>query len=60
MPIKFREFWQLIWSRKVTTDPNNIHEFLKWKLAFDQFREALPIYYTDYINSYLRHLNFPQ
>ena len=56
MPANFVQFWDLIWNRKVQTDSGNIHEFYEWKLAFDQYREALPAFYNDYFNSYFKFL----
>lgn len=57
MPLRFLEFWQLIWSRKV--DQANQYEFFKWKMAFDAYRESLPAYYNDYLNSFLKYLQVP-
>lgn len=28
----------------------------KWKLSFDSYRDKLPQYYNDYLNSYLKFL----
>lgn len=35
MPVKFKEFWQLMWSRKAASqqaDQSNLYDFYKWKL----------------------------
>ncbi len=61
MPVRFTEFWQLIWSRKATTDQqSSMYDFYKWKLAFDNYKEALPAYYNDYFNSFFKFLQIPQ
>ena len=60
MPLRFQEFWQLIWTRKVPSqDQSSQHAFYKWKLAFDSYREALPAYYNDYFNQYFKYLQVP-
>lgn len=59
MPIRFFEFWNLIWSRKVSTDQSNMYEFYKWKLAFDSYKEGIPVYYNDYFNSFFKFLQIP-
>ena len=38
----------------------NLLEVYKWKLAFDGYRDKLPQYYNDYINSYLKFLQMDQ
>ena len=35
---------------------SNLLEVYKWKLAFDGYRDRLPQYYNDYMNSYLKFL----
>ena len=33
-----------------------MYEVYKWKLGFDTYRDSLPQFYNDYINSYLKFL----
>ena len=40
---------------KLKPDPN-MYEVYKWKLGFDSYRDSLPQFYNDYINSYLKFL----
>jgi hypothetical protein len=54
MPINFIEFWNLILHRKAASDQT--YEFYKWKIAFDKYRDCLPPYYNDYLNSYFKYL----
>jgi len=35
-------------------------EVYKWKLNFDSYRDKLPRYYNDYMNSYLKFLQVDQ
>ena len=39
---------------------SNLLEVYKWKLAFDGYRDRLPQYYNDCINSYLKFLQMDQ
>ena len=39
---------------------SNLLEVYKWKLAFDGYRDRLPQYYNDYMNSYLKFLQMDQ
>lgn len=43
-------------NRKIPGDQGNTYEFYKWKLAFDTYRDCLPLYYNDYFNSYFKYL----
>ena len=58
MPINFVEFWSLILNRRQASDQT--YEFYKWKIAFDKYRDCLPPYYNDYLNSYFKYLQIPQ
>jgi hypothetical protein len=33
-----------------------LQEMYRWKLAFDTFKESLPAYYNDYVNSFIKFL----
>ena len=35
-------------------------EVYRWKLSFDGYRDKLPQYYNDYLNSYLKYLQMDQ
>ena len=35
-------------------------EVYKWKLSFDSYRDKLPPYYNDYLNSFLKFLQMDQ
>ena len=59
MPLNFVEFWPLIQNRKTSSDQINTYEFYKWKLALDTYRDGLPLYYNDYLNSYFKYLQIP-
>ena len=58
MPLNFVEFWNLILNRKSASDHSL--EFYKWKIAFDKYKDCLPPYYNDYLNSYFKYLQIPQ
>jgi len=54
MPVNFVEFWNLILNRKSASDHSL--EFYKWKIAFEKYKDGLPPYYNDYLNSYFKFL----
>ena len=39
---------------------NDMLEVYKWKLSFDGYRDKMPQYYNDYVNSYLKFLQMDQ
>jgi hypothetical protein len=46
---------------KAASKPDqNMYEVYKWKLGFDTYRDSLPQFYNDYINSYLKFLQMNQ
>jgi lipopolysaccharide biosynthesis protein len=33
-----------------------LQEMYRWKLAFDAYKDQLPVYYYDYLNSFIKFL----
>ena len=42
------------------SNDRNMLEVYKWKLSFDSYRDQLPAYYNDYMNSYMKFLQMDQ
>jgi len=67
MPLNFQEFWKLIQQKKFSTadfgsrktfkgSQEEMQEMFRWKLAFDAYKDSLPVYYNDYLNSFIKFL----
>jgi hypothetical protein len=68
MPLNFQEFWKLIQQKKfykadfnskqVTfgSKQEELQEMYRWKLSFDGYKDSLPAYYNDYLNSFIKFL----
>ena len=43
-----------------SANDRNMLEIYKWKLSFDSYRDQLPSYLNDYMNSYIKFLQMDQ